>query len=204
MLPPINPVPGSGHLHTGPKTKTTNRTAPSPNLTLLTESSMLGSIHSTYIAQLMIGLRVDFHFKGHGTFTGEVIGYDSKEDFGHRLLHIVKFTDGEIDECPYPKIIKAHEDHLKAHGAGSPFKSIVFNPSQTGPMGPTDIPHISPPYNCPLCLACTGLHHILSSPNANRWPNSPRRCGRTSRLGRRSPRVAHPAAAATEFPRNLA
>jgi hypothetical protein len=107
----------------------------------------------------MIGLHVDFHFKGHGTFTGEVIGYDSKEDFGHRLLHVVKFTDGEIDEYPYPKIIKAHEDYLKAHGAGLPVKSILFNTSQTAPQGPSDILHTSPPttapYNLPVPASIT-------------------------------------------------
>ena len=66
---------------------------------------MRGSIHSVHIAQLMIGMRVDFSFKGQGTFTGEVIGLDAKEDFGNRLLHIVKFSYGDIDEYPYVNII---------------------------------------------------------------------------------------------------
>ena len=76
---------------------------------------MVGAIHSEYLAQLLIGLRVDFSFKKHGIFTGEVIGYDVKEDFGHRILHVVKFSDGDIDEYSYTQIMKGHEDHLKSH-----------------------------------------------------------------------------------------
>ena len=81
---------------------------------------MRGSIHSEYIAQLLIGLKVEISFKGWGAFTGEVIGYDAKEDFGNRLLHIVKFTDGDIEEYPYPEIIKAHRGYLDKHCASAP------------------------------------------------------------------------------------
>jgi hypothetical protein len=114
----------------------------------------------------MIGLHVDFHFKGHGTFTGEVIGYDSKEDFGHRLLHVVKFTDGEIDEYPYPKIIKAHEDYLKPTAPAYLSNDFVqYFPN--GPSGSFRHPTYLPTYNGSLQPARTGLHYLISPPNPN-------------------------------------
>ena len=116
---------------------------------------MRGSIHSVHIAQLLIGLRVDFPFKGQGTFTGEVIGFDAKEEFGNRLLHIVKFSDGECDEYPYEKIIKAHENYLKAHCAQTPrnYISLSAGAFLASPVLPAlyHTPTIDPlPYDLPL------------------------------------------------------
>ena len=115
---------------------------------------MVGAIHSEYLAQLLIGLRVDFSFKKHGTFTGEVIGYDVKEDFGHRILHVVKFSDGDIDEYSYTQIMKGHEDHLKVHCGHLPRKSIIFDPSRTVLGSPPVNLHTSlvtpAPYSLPV------------------------------------------------------
>ena len=144
---------------------------------------MRGSIHSEYIAQLLIGLKVEMSFKGWGTFTGEVTGYDAKEDFDNRLLHIVKFTDGDIDEYPYSEIIKAHEEYLNKHCATVPRKSIVLHSTQATTHAPA---YFSGDTN-PLLPCHPGFVSLIPLASAFGGSDGPRPTKGAPRTSRRPP-----------------
>jgi hypothetical protein len=103
----------------------------------------------TALAASMIGLRVtrDFGKKGGGIHSGVITAFTTCEEFDDKILHTVKFDDGEVDEYAFDFIMSMHSDFLALavhpltppaafRGAQSPITAVAPPAAQTAAEPP--------------------------------------------------------------------
>lgn len=134
---------------------------------MVTAEDVLGSIRCPHAAQQLIGMPVDFNFQGHGIFSGTVTGFDVKEEHAGAILHVVTFTDGDVEEYSFNKIISANRQYLAARCPSDVTKPIVLNGAAREPMHVLQDFSLPPPAPCVLPLTAGLASYPLRIPLGN-------------------------------------
>ena len=97
-------------------------------LTEVSAADVEGAIFCPHLAHQLTGLPVEMDFPGHGTFAGSVTGSEPVAEFGGAFLHTVRFSDGDVDEYSYQKILIAHERYLSNHSPAGSMSHVSLRP----------------------------------------------------------------------------